>query len=296
MSMPPPPREPWPPTPPGYPGSPMPPADPLVSPDFSGWWQRGITIVKVAWRPLVILQAIGAVVGLVLRGPAALLQATSIGSFTAANRDARTVDPAKLFAGLGVGFAGQLLAAFVSALVLLAVVRVTIVAATGGQPSVADALRGAVGRLLPLVGWQLLAALITLAGLCACVLPGLYCIAVFTVLPVVVVVERGGVISRCFRLFHGDLGASLARVATIIGIGIGGGLLASAVAGAFVRVSATTITPALVVSTFVVTAFTVAVQGGLAVLLGPLTTLAYADMRARIEPVSAAVLQQEIDR
>ena len=288
---------PWPPIhqPPGVPAG-----DPIVSPDYSGWWQRGVSVAKAAWRPLLVLQAIGAVIGLALRGPAALFQATSFGSvssFGGPTTTDRTVNPVKLLAGVGLGLVGTVLAVLVAALVTLAVVRVTIVTVTGGRATVGEALHGALPRVLPLIGWQLLAGLIIVGGICLCLLPGLYFAAVFLVLPVVVTLERGGVIARCFRLFHRDLGASLARVATVGGIWIAGGVVASAVAGGVLAgASSRNLTPALVASTLVATTIAVVVQAALGILLGPLITLAYADMRARVEPLSASVLLQELNR
>src|SRR5438046_1868702 len=36
--------------------------EPLISPDFNGWWARGMAIVKAGWRPIVMVQSLGAVV------------------------------------------------------------------------------------------------------------------------------------------------------------------------------------------------------------------------------------------
>src|SRR5262245_19903963 len=71
----------WPPPGTPYPQQPWTPggpaaADPLISADYNGWWQRSIGIVKTYWRQLLVLQAIGAAVGFLLRIPEAVLQAT----------------------------------------------------------------------------------------------------------------------------------------------------------------------------------------------------------------------------
>src|SRR5690349_19055522 len=34
------------------------PADPLISTDYSGWWQRSFRMVKAAWRPMAVVQLI----------------------------------------------------------------------------------------------------------------------------------------------------------------------------------------------------------------------------------------------
>src|SRR3954464_15775516 len=48
------------------------PADPLVSNDFNGWWRRSFHLVRAAWRPMAVIQAIVAVPILVLLLPAML--------------------------------------------------------------------------------------------------------------------------------------------------------------------------------------------------------------------------------
>jgi hypothetical protein len=267
--------------------------DPLISADYNGWWQRGIAIVKAAWRPLVTLQAIGLVVGLAVRWPAAIFQAT-----VTINRDTGTANLGRLFGSLAISFVGLIAAALVSMVVTLAIVHVTVVAATGEQPNVGDALRLAVKRLLPLIGWGLLAGLIVFVGLCACILPGIYFYAVFVIVPPVVMLERTNVIARCFKLFHGNIGASLARVATIIGITLVVGFIVGAIGGAIgVAVATNTAsTGGRIAADLVSTTLGIVASAALGVLLGPLTVLAYADMRARVEQVNAGVVRQELNQ
>jgi hypothetical protein len=280
------------------------PSDPLISPDYAGWRRRNIAILKAYWRPLVVLQLIGAAAALVLRVPTAVAQ--EIGT-----RGLPTTAPstnADVLRALGralpwviLGAAGWILSTLVTTLVLLAGVRLIVKAVTGERPDVGDALRGALRRLFPLIGWGLLAGLITLVGFCACFLPGLYFAAVFTVLPAVVLFERGDVIARCFRLFHTDLAASVARVGTIIAIGIAAGLISgiidSAVRGAVHALSGGTGgTGEAVVSTAIVTVVDVMIAAGFGVLLGPLILTTYADLRARREPLRTDVLARDLER
>jgi hypothetical protein len=196
-----------------------------------------------------------------------------------------------------IGGTGSFLATIVAVLVLLASVRLIVRAVTGGRADVGDALRGALRRLFPMIGWGLLAWLIVLLGFCACFLPALYFLAVFTVLPAVVLFERGDVIARCFRLFHTDLAASVARVGTVIAIGFAAWLVATVIdsiaRGAARAVSAGT--GSLVVATVIVTVVDIAVAAGFGVLLGPLILTTYADLRARREPLRAEVLAHEIE-
>jgi hypothetical protein len=269
--------------------------DPLVSPDYNGWWQRTIAIVKASWRQLVILQVIGAAVTLVLRGPVDILQALTSRDLT--NTDTPSRNGGTIFAAFGLSIVSIVAALVVAALVTLASVHNVVTAAAGGTPAVGEALRQATRRVLPLIGWELLAALIVVGGICACVLPAIYFAAVFTVLPAVVAFERGGVIARCFRLFHGNLGVSVSRVATIAGLTLGATVIAAAIAAGIAAVltsPASTGTGALAATNLVAGALAAVIAGAIGVLTGPMVVTAYADMRARIEPVSTPVLVQEL--
>lgn len=48
--------------------------DPLISPDYPGWWRRSLTAVRMARRSLLAVQAVGIVAVLAVRIPAALLR------------------------------------------------------------------------------------------------------------------------------------------------------------------------------------------------------------------------------
>jgi hypothetical protein len=275
------------------------PSDPLISADYAGWWQKNKNLFRAYWRQLAVLQGIGAIAALVLRIPASVVQAIQ----TRGLPDAGQLDSAEIrravtaaLPALTIGAVGSILAGLVLALISLAGMRLLVTGVTGGQPSIPDALRGALGRLLPLVGWSLLGGVILLLGFCACFVPALYFAAVFTVLPAVVLFERGGVIVRCFKLLHGDFGASIARVATVIGIAIAVSLLSSSV-GTIVNTVAhawSTGTGGLVSGTVISTLFQVVITAALGVLLTPLILTTYADERARLEPLHTGVLAHEL--
>jgi hypothetical protein len=275
------------------------PSDPLISPDYSGWWQRNLALVRAFWRPLALLQVIGAVAGLVLRVPTAVVQALG----TRGMRDGTLTGGAAVremltrgLPSIGIGLSGALLAGLIAALVALAGMRLLVVGVTGGPVSIGEAMRGALGRLLPFIGWGMVAGLIILGGVCACLLPAIYFAAVFSVLPAVVLFERGGAIGRCFRLFHADLGASVARVATLIGIGIAAALVIGVV-GAILGVvaqAASSGTGGLVSGTVLTTVFSVLATAVVGVLQAPLTLTTYADERARLEPLNTSVLAHEL--
>jgi hypothetical protein len=254
-----------------------------------------MTIVKSAWRELLILQLIGAAVTLILQGPTGIYQAMTTRDL-AANRTVDGMSLGPFFTSLGLGFIGVVVSLFVASLVTLASVHVVVAAVAGGRATAAEALRGGARRLLPLIGWELLASVIILAGLCACLLPAVYFAAVFLVLAPVVAFERVNPIGRCFKLFHNNVGVAASRVATIFALFIGTGLVSGALGGIVKAIMSvnTGSNGTLVVGTLITTALTAAVAAVVGVLTGPLTVTAYADMRSRIEPLSTPVLAREV--
>lgn len=45
--------------------------DPLISPNYNGWWSRGVSIAQRGWKPLAALQAVGVVLVLLVQAPVA---------------------------------------------------------------------------------------------------------------------------------------------------------------------------------------------------------------------------------
>jgi hypothetical protein len=282
--------------------------DPLISPDYGGWWQRGMAIVKAGWPQLASLQAIGIAVGMLVQAPLLIYIALWSQSLLSDANGGATGQP-----DLGpiLGTAGlALLAAFVSVIISAAITVATMhlaaSIAAGTTRSVGASARLALRRALPLVGWEVLSAPIILAALCLCVLPVLYPLAVFTILPAVVAFERTNAISRCFALFHRNVGVAVGRIATIAGIGILVAVVASII-GQIVESAAgvpgsigvpvggrDVETGVLIAATIGSTAVSVVLTAAVAVLTGPLTLLTYADLRARYEPLSTQVLINEL--
>jgi hypothetical protein len=272
-----------------------PPDDPLVSADYGGWWRRAIAIIRVAWPQLLVLNLVGAVVGTVLQTPlAVVLSRLPLKVEESLASDEFTFGIGDVLAGLGATAALLTIGVAVAAVVSLATLRVSFAAAIGAPVRVGEGLSTAGRRLLPLLGWHLLALPMVLVGVCACLLPGLYFTAVLAVLPAVVVFERGVGIGRCFKLFHGRFGASLARMATILAMYPIVGAITSVVAN--IVEAGFNVTdpddPKLIVSSVLSSAVTSIGFGALAILTTPLLLTAYADMRARVEPFTTATLVQ----
>jgi hypothetical protein len=274
-------------------------ADPLISPDYNGWWSRGVAIVRRGWRPLLSLQAVGVIVALVTQAPLAAYTALASNDLIAATGPAgpgTPPDATPLFGLLGFGVLGALLGIVVGAMVTLASVHIGVSVAVGAEARFRDALRLAARRLLPLIGWYLLAAPIYLIAVCLCVLPVVYVAAALTVLPAVVAVERTNAIGRSFALFHGRLGPAVARTATILGLTFGVGLLVALV-GQLIEVGVASAVPGsdgVVAGAFATTLLGALLGGALAVLTAPLTLTAYADLRARVEYVTTDRIAWEL--
>jgi len=304
-------EEPQPPLPPWtglpyYPGFAMPygdprfdPADPLVSGDYAGWWRRSFAVVRRGWRALALVQICIAFPALALLIPAQIYIDMASRDLTASSARGDLEGFDKFLAAAGVSVLAFVVVSLISSVGALTSARLVVTVATGGEARAGRALRSILPRVPALIGWSLLASLICVAAVLACFLPVLYVGAVFVLLVPVVLFERGGGISRCFSLFHTDLGAAVARIATIVGLGIGVSIFfgtLSTVVTAVVRGTAFP-DPMVAASTSAVVADSVAgtvltVLGSLitGVVLPPLIVATYADLRARREPFTTAYL------
>lgn len=277
----------WPGHPPTMPPSYYPsPTDPLVSPDYAGWFGRGAALVKRIWKPALLLHAIVAVPTVALSVPAQSYLLREQGKAEAA----LDVRPTELppMAGLLLAVLLVLISALVAGAIYIvatsATVQLVVQAATGRPVSLGAALSTALRRTPALFGWGALSTLLCIVAVALCVLPVIYVGAVLMILPVVVTLERGRGIGRCFQLFHASFGASAGRIATILGVAIGGGLalaVVSAVLQALAGGGSASVFDAVLNGVFSVL---------FAVLGTPFLVTAYADMRARREPFSTAYL------
>ncbi len=281
--------------------------DPLVSPNYEGWWMRSFELFKRGWRPLLILQLIAFVVALPLTVYTAIFQGIvlpewedRINAQIDVGGPLALADFTPLIVHAVILVVGGIVALLFYWLVLLASFRVVATVAVGGEVSLGAALKHGLRRLLPMIGWQILGSLLVLIGICACILPGVYVIAVLLVMPAVVAFERGangGAIDRSFRLFHGDLGTSAARVATMLGLYVVVALVVGVLAAVVELGTGTADQVGVVVAGAAVSSLLqVALQAAVTVCGVPLLVTTYADMRARVEPFSTAVMAEELSR
>jgi hypothetical protein len=277
--------------PPAY-GTPMPPPpgfalppqyyagpdDPLVSNDMSGWWDRSLRLLRTAWRPLLVVHLISVPAFEIL---SAWAQFTAVDDITRDPDHVTGAEARAVLLRLGLAI---VVGALLSVVVGLSAQRILVQVATGRPASIGAALLDGLRRTPALIGWGFPVALMVLGGLLFCILPGLYLGAVFTVLPAIVLLERGNAISRSFQLVHADIGAALGRIVVYYGVSFlfvtVESLLSRAVAAFGTSLAGT------VVSTAVGIVFSLAA----AVAISPMVLTAYADMRARREPFSTAYL------
>jgi hypothetical protein len=271
------------------------PSDPLISNDFNGWWHRGFQLVKAAWRPMAVIQAIVGVPALILLVPAMVIfqdrQRVAMARLEATTTADEMPNFGELFAGFPLLLAGASAAGLFYLFGQLACQQVVVDTATGRPGGrVGPALLAAARRFLPLLGWYLLALPIGIVATVLCFFPVIYVAAALAVLPVVVLLERGKGIGRSFQLFHADLGVSVSRIATFAGLSLAGGMVLTllttivdaTIGGSF----STPNTTATVINTVLQGAYYVVAYP----ILAPLLVTTYADMRARREQFSTASL------
>jgi hypothetical protein len=254
-------------------------ADPLVSPDYAGWWSRGITLLSRCLGQLLAVHLVGAVVTIVVQVPLtllAVLMAYRTNSVTLAILLATLVP---LIVRVGV-----------QAVATVAGVHLVVAAAAGVPPRVGRALGYAARRALPLLTWQCVAVVVLLVAVVALVIPALYVGLVVLLLPTVVAFERdSAALGRCFRLFHASVGTALARTLTLgaiwlvgsVGAFFGGDLVAGIIEAAVL--GDTDLTIAVLVGAFVGTVVATFVGAAVAVFTTPLLVTTYADLRGRAE-------------
>ena len=264
------------------------PTDPLISADYAGWWRRTLAVITHVWPQLLVLQAAGAVV--------TFLCGVAVGRV----REPFMVESDQV---QGVGVAARISAQITAALVdvtvftvvTLAVVYLVVLSAAGRQPTLGECLRGAARRLLPLIGWSLLAGVLVGVGLLLCLLPGIYFIVVLILLAPVVAIERRQGIGRCFDLFHTARRTALGRNGTILAI-----MLAVATLGWGLQMAITAAVGSnqgdpgagSTVRALAADSLTTAVVG---ILTGPLAVTAYASLRTKREPISTADLALQLN-
>ncbi|GAA3338315.1 hypothetical protein GCM10020358_19990 [Amorphoplanes nipponensis] len=271
------------------------PADPLVSGDYNGWWRRSIALIKATWRPIALVQLLIAVPTLALLVPALVAfqkeQRTAQDSLQNSIEAGGPPDFSLIFAGFTTLMPAAAAAGLFYVVGHLANAQIVVFTATGrrGNP-IGPALLAGLKRLPAMLGWYLLAVPVVIVATVLCFFPVIYVAAALAVLPLVVLLERGAGIGRCFQLFHADLGVSVSRIATLFGLSFA----SSVVLNLLTTLVSVTIGGGLSAPNTTATVINAILQGGYTLLAGvfliPLAVTTYADMRARREPFTTANL------
>lgn len=185
----------------------LPPNDPLVPANIGGWFNRIVGVIRRSLATLLVIQFGATLVGAALGITA--LQLTIRWTVSGSS------------AGPAVGLFLSTLLLMVAGVFAQGVsVYVAIRDAAGEPISVGSTLRFAADRVLPLLGWGIVAGVMTVIGFVVFILPGVYLAIVFSAtLEGVVIVERRS-IGRCFKLVKARFWPTAARMLLALLLGI----------------------------------------------------------------------------
>jgi hypothetical protein len=283
--------------------------DPLVPVDLGGWFKRVFGVLRRSFGRVLLLQGVvllaAGVIELVTVQNVISNLAGSVSALGEAGALDQTGDPSQLSPAIVGAFASLFSPVTVIAWLAFMVIAVFAQAASwyvvvgdaaGERTSISAALRLSARRVLPLLGWGLLANLIAAAGFVLLIVPGIYLMIVFgSTLVGVVVVERRG-IGRCFALLKGRFWATTGRL-----------LLAWVILGGYSVIVSIVVTPVVVglasngidLTTGIVMAMLVnlvlSIPAGVAMVAVVVVT--YAELRGHERPgVSTPTLAAELAR
>lgn len=273
------------------------PNDPLVVPRDAGlgaWTARITGGLRRSWRSLLAVVAVTQVLPGVFFALLSLVYGVRLGR--QAERADAAAGGAPDFSALWGDLLPFLLLLAVGLVVLALLQSAGYAAATwaltreaAGQPAgLGQALSYGVRRMFGLWGWTLVTGLLIVAGLCFCVLPGLYFAFALSLIGPIYLFERENPIGRSWRLTHANAGPVLGRVALLVLVILGGNVVIGVIQEVLLNAlgAADTVSPvAIVVS---VVAVLVAVPLSLLQIVGIIIT--YAEQRAREAPVNTPQL------
>jgi hypothetical protein len=268
------------------------PYDPLVSVSYAGWWARSVELAKRTWAQTLLLQVAVVAVNLLVILPVTLLQHwLFFGGGTLNLSGAMKSLPITLASGIVL----TALRLVVFAVVGLAGVHLVTAVAVGRPVSAVTAMRQAMFRVWPMIGWSLLFGLLVGLGYAACVLPAFYLALLFILLAPVIAYERGNPFDRTFTLANSAFSGPLGVLATILGVYVGGFVVQLAIA----QVMSLVMTAALgatgeYVNVVLAAVVSCVIWAGVAVFAYPTQVTAYALLRARREALSTGQLAAEL--
>ncbi|MGH3713408.1 MAG: hypothetical protein ACRDT4_08125 [Micromonosporaceae bacterium] len=179
--------------------------------DFASWFDRTRRVLVRSWKGILQLILLGYVVPVVLL--AVLTTAIGFGSVvgyaTIYNLRYDHHDPGAPSGGLPIVlalvalvFVAVIGVLYLNAVTSLAIVKVATNDAAGTPLRPYDAFRSSLRLGWPTLGWMLVAGLIIGIGFVACILPGIYLLAVTSLIVPIMAYERQGGFVGSFRLVH----------------------------------------------------------------------------------------------
>lgn len=257
--------------------------DPLVSRDLESWVSKSVALVKLAWKPMLVVHLVAAIPTFVLSIP---LAAWADDVNVRIDR-AETISGGDVLQLLGAALALGIVGVLVSTWGTLCSFWIAARTAAGADASIADGLRFGLRRLFPYLGWVLCCGLLSAVGFLACIAPGVWLAVTFyaTLLGVVAFEQGryGSTFSRCFALVKGRWWETFGRMLLL--------LLANLVVGGLVSVAVGLVSLG---SSLLAQFFFAAVGAAIGVVTTTLLLVQYADLRNRQHPVTTASLVGEL--
>jgi hypothetical protein len=181
--------------------------DPLVPADFGGWAERVLGVVRRSLIPLVLIQAVVAVISLVYQ----LISKDSVAAL-GPTAQPETMTPEQLSSVFGELFVGLAVLSVVGMFAAAASVHIAIHDAVGAPTSISAALGYAGGRMPALIGWALVWWVLLSVGFVLFLVPAIYLMIVFSASFLGVVVVERGPITRSFILVNQRFLATAGRM------------------------------------------------------------------------------------
>jgi hypothetical protein len=196
-------------------------ADPLVTPPtegFGGWFRRLFATLGRSWKSLVLISLCTTAVPIAALSTAfAAASQRLVVPTPAGSTAAPSIDMGRFGTVMLIALAAIPITSYLTAVANAATVW-SLTREAAGQPA---PLRTALGfglrKGVRLWGWSLLYSLMILAGLCACILPGLYfALAGCLYVPIALYIRGGNPIGMSFSAVNRSFAPALGRMALLV--------------------------------------------------------------------------------
>jgi hypothetical protein len=267
--------------------------DPLVTPTiqgFGGWWERVWKTFSRSWRAVLPIVALTSGLPVLVLVLATQSERNRLGGLLDVQQPNET--QAQLNAHLhallsaelkviGVGMIFAIVGAFIGGIGWSAAMWTITKQAVGEPAPFGHAMKFGARTCLRLGAWYLLYGLIVGAGIVCCLLPGLYFAVAGSLIAPIVIFRRDAAIRESFRLVNRNFGATLGRLASLVGLIVGTSVVIDVI-----RLAAPSSGVGGVISNVV--GAVAALPASILLIIGVLLT--YAELQAREQPLNSAGL------